>query len=107
MDWVAAGLPAESAVRIYFNVSNPDNWAFQIIEGHWGPKWFATDADGTQAGKYGHNFSVWNTDASLGYIEFDVNEEMYATMTTQQYWGFALILQGDNVTFTKITYVRK
>lgn len=107
MDWVAAGLPAESAVRIYFNVSNPDNWAFQIIEGHWGPKWFATDADGTQAGKYGHNFSVWNTDASLGYIEFDVNEEMYAAMTTQQYWGFALILQGDNVTFTKITYVRK
>ena len=107
MDWVSAGLPAESAVRIYFNVSNPDNWAFQIVEGHWGPKWFATDADGTQAGKYGHNFSVWNTDASLGYIEFDVNEEMYAAMTTQQYWGFALILQGDNVTFTKITYVRK
>lgn len=107
MDWVSAGLPAESAVRIYFNVSNPDNWAFQIIEGHWGPKWFATDADGTQAGAYGHNFSVWNTDASLGYIEFDVNEEMYAAMTTQQYWGFAIILQGDNVTFTKITYVRK
>ena len=107
MDWLAAGLPAESAVRIYFNVSNPDNWAFQVIEGHWGPKWFATDADGTQAGEYGHGFSVYNTDASVGYVEFDVEEGMYAAMTTQQYWGFAIILQGDNVTFTKLTYVRK
>ena len=80
MDWLAAGLPAESAVRIYFNVSNPDNWAFQVIEGHWGPKWFATDADGTQAGEYGHGFSVYNTDASVGYVEFDVEEGMYAAM---------------------------
>lgn len=106
MDWVAAGLPKESAIRIYFNVSDPE-WAFQVIEGHWGPKWFATNDDGTQAGEYGHGFHGGNTDATVGYVEFDVNEEMYASLTTQKWWGSAIILQGNHITFTKLTYVRK
>lgn len=106
MDWVVAGLPKESAIRIYFNVSNPE-WAFQVVEGHWESTWFGTNAEGNQAGEYGHCFNGGNTDATVGYAEFDVNEEMYASLTTQQYWGYALILQGDHVTFTKLSYVRK
>lgn len=105
MDWVKAGLPEESSIRIYFNVSDPE-WSFQVFEGHW-KLWFATNGDGTQAGAYGYGFNGKNTDADAGYIEFDVNEEMYASLTTQQWWGSALILQGNHITFTKLTYVRK
>lgn len=100
-DWKNNGIAAGDKMRIYLTAG--ENWVFQITSGNWGEKWYGTAADGSQEGKYGHGFSVHNTTIENGYVEFEVTEEMldhYATFS----WGNLIILQGDQVVFTKISF---
>lgn len=98
-DWMNNGLKAGDKFRVYVTVG--DNWSFQMFDGQW-KKWYGTATDGTQDGLYGHGFNASNTDLTSGYVEFTMTEEMYTTISAYT-WGNILVLQGDAVTFTKIT----
>lgn len=105
-DWNNAGLKEGQKIRIYFTTSNPEEWQIQVFGGHW-EKWFLDGADGTQSpdALFGPAFKPSNTDASVGYIEFSATGDLYNALTTKQWWGCALILQGKYVTFTKISFL--
>lgn len=105
-DWNNAGLKEGQKIRIYFTTSNPEEWQIQVFGGHW-EKWFLDGADGTQSpdALFGPAFKSSNTDASVGYVEFSATGDLYNALTTKQWWGSALILQGKYVTFTKISFL--
>lgn len=105
-DWNNAGLKEGQKIRIYFTTSNPEEWQIQVFGGHW-EKWFLDGADGTQSpdALFGPAFKPSNTDASVGYVEFSATGDLYNALTTKQWWGSALILQGKYVTFTKISFL--
>lgn len=104
MAWIEAGLQEGNSVRIYVTVDDPSDWAVQIFDGHWN-NWYSSDAAGNQTGSQGHAFNQGNWDISKGYVEFEVNAERFAAMTTPQNWGFTIILQGKGCTFTKIAFI--
>lgn len=99
MDWADAGMKEGAKVRVHFTTTDPEGWQIQIFGGHW--EHFFVDGTGIGGGK----FSQENWDGSLGYVEFVAEGEIYAAMTTQQWWGSAMILQGNNVTFTKLAFL--
>jgi len=97
-DWVNAGLEVGNEIRIYFTADNPDDFQIQIFDGHWGSMF---------PGDCGEQFN--NTTAptaiSDGYIHFTATETVYGHLTSKQYWGNAIILQGNGITFTKIAFL--
>lgn len=99
MDWADAGMKEGAKVRVHFTTTDPEGWQIQIFGGHW--EHFFVDGTGIGGGK----FSQENWDGALGYVEFVAEGEIYAAMTTQQWWGSAMILQGNNVTFTKLAFL--
>ncbi len=105
-DWNNAGLKEGQKVRVYFTTSNPEEWQIHVFGGHW-HKWYLDSDDGTQSPEalFGPAFKASNTDASVGYIEFSATGDIYKSLTTKQWWGSALILQGKYVTFTKISFL--
>ncbi len=105
-DWNNAGLKEGQKVRVYFTTSNPEEWQIHVFGGHW-EKWYLDSDDGTQSPEalFGPAFKASNTDASVGYIEFSATGDIYKSLTTKQWWGSALILQGKYVTFTKISFL--
>ncbi|MCM1502802.1 MAG: IPT/TIG domain-containing protein [Bacteroidales bacterium] len=106
MDWANAGLKEGQNVRIYFTAADTEEWKIQVFGGHW-EKWYLDGEDGQQSSEalYGPAFKASNWDASRGYIEFKATGDLYTSLTTQQWWGSALILQGKYVTFTKISFI--
>lgn len=100
--WANAGMKEGAKVRVYFTTSDPD-WKVQIFGGHW-EKFFLDDGSEALSGG-GPAFDASNWDSSLGYVEFTASGEIYSAMTVQQWWGSALILQGNNVTFTKFAFL--
>ena len=97
-DWKNNGAAAGAKLRIYMTVG--ESWAMQLCDGQWN-KWFATGSDGSQEGKYGHGFSNYNTTLTDGYVEFELTDEMVTTVAGYN-WGNAVIIQGDQITITKI-----
>jgi len=97
-DWVNAGLEVGNEIRIYFTADNPADFQIQLFDGHWGAMF---------PGDCGEQFN--NTTAptaiSDGYIHFSVRETVYGHLTDKQYWGTAVILQGNGITFTKIAFL--
>lgn len=99
-DWLNNGVASGDKVKIY--VTAGDTWAMMISDGQW-KKWFATGEGGAQDGLYGQGFSNYNTDLTNGYIEFEMTEAMLTTLTGYT-WGNLLIIQGDGITVTKISF---
>lgn len=98
-DWVNAGLSEGAEVRIYFTPDDPEDWSIQIFDGHWTGMGYVTP-DGTQ----------WNAEnspeaAAKGYVSFVAEGDAFTALTTKAYWGYALILQGKDVVFTKLVYM--
>ena len=90
-DWVNIGLEVGQTVKVYFTPADPADWSIQFFDGHWGgmiipQKNQDTDPDA----------------AANGYVSFVVDDAIYAAFTSKQYWGSALIVQGQNLTITKI-----
>jgi len=105
-DWNNAGLKEGQKIRIYFTTTEPEQWKIQVFGGHW-EKWYLDDNDGNQSPEalFGPAFKASNWNASSEYIEFAANGDLYKALTTKQWWGSALILQGQFVTFTKISFL--
>ncbi|MDI9550491.1 MAG: hypothetical protein GX125_04930 [Bacteroidales bacterium] len=94
-DWINAGLAIGNVVKVYFTAANPAEWSMQIFDGHWSMMSFP---------EIGAQFNQDNsTGAADGYISFTVDEGKLAAMTAIQNWGYALIVQGKNLTVTQIT----
>ena len=87
--WINNELKSTDAVRIYFDISDPesDRWNIRVCSGH----------------HWTELFSVANPTGS--YIEFVV-EDNIDPMTKTMGWGSALIMQGYNMTVTKVSIVR-
>ena len=92
-EWAELGLKIGDTVRVYFTAT-VEEWIFQIYGGHWEGLTFAEIG--------GNELSSKNFDASAGYFEFNVTEDLFNAMTGIQGWGGAIVVQGDGVTITKI-----
>lgn len=98
-DWVNAGLYDGAEIRIYFTPDDPADWSIQVFDGHWNGMGYVTP-NGTQ-------WNVENTPdgATKGYVSFIATGDAFTALTTKAWWGFALILQGKNMVFTKLAFI--
>lgn len=97
-DWVTNELYEGAEVRIYFKPDDPSDWSIQVFSGHWEGMSFVTP-NGVQ----------WNAEnspeaVSKGYVSFIAEGEAFKMMTSKQWWGSALILQGKNLVITKLAF---
>ena len=98
-DWVNAGLQEGDEIRIYFTPDDPSDWSIQVFDGHWNGMGYVTP-NGTQ----------WNAEndpeaVERGYVSFRASGDAFTALTTKAWWGSAIILQGKNMVFSRITYV--
>ena len=98
-DWVNAGLQEGDEIRIYFTPDNPSDWSIQVFDGHWNGMGYVTP-NGTQ----------WNVEndpeaTDRGYVSFVASGDAFTALTTKAWWGSALILQGKNMVFDKLSFV--
>ena len=98
-DWVNAELWEGAEVRIYFTPDDPSDWSIQVFDGHWGGMGYVTP-NGVQ-------FNQDNSPEAVekGYVSFKAEGNAFAAMTSHQWWGFALIVQGKNLVVTKLAYI--
>ena len=98
-DWVNAGLQEGDEIRIYFVPDDPNDWSIQVFDGHWNGMGYVTPN--------GEQWNVENSPEAVenGYVSFKATGDAFTAMTTHAWWGFALILQGKNMVFTKLVYV--
>ena len=98
-DWVNAELWEGAEVRIYFTPDDPSDWSIQVFDGHWGGMGYVTP-NGVQ-------FNQDNSPEAVekGYVSFKAEGDAFAAMTSHQWWGFALILQGKNLVITKLAFI--
>lgn len=99
-DWVNAGLEEGDTVYIYFTAESETDWQIQVFGGHWDSMTF-DETGGT------NQFNAENSPTAFsdGRIAFKVTSAHYSIMTSKQYWGGAIILQGKGITFSKITFL--
>lgn len=98
-DWVNAELWEGAEVRIYFTPDDASDWSIQVFDGHWGGMGYVTP-NGVQ-------FNQDNSPEAVekGYVSFKAEGNAFAAMTSHQWWGFALIVQGKNLVVTKLAYI--
>ena len=100
-DWVNAGLYEGAEVRVYFTPADPNDWSMQFFDGHWASMdTFFPDEEKPNQCNMDRNPDA----AAKGYIAFTVTPKLFARFTEKQNWGFAIILQGKNLTITSITF---
>ena len=98
-DWVNAGLQEGDEIRIYFTPDDPNDWSIQVFDGHWNGMSYVTP-NGVQ----------WNNEndpeaVERGYVSFRAKGDAFTALSTHAWWGSALILQGKNMVFSKLSYV--
>ena len=98
-DWVNAELWDGAEVRIYFTAADPSDWSLQVFDGHWSSLSYVTP-NGVQ----------WNNENAAdalekGYVSFIAEGDVFAALTSHQWWGYAIILQGRLLTITKVAYI--
>lgn len=91
-DWVNAGLAEDSTIRVYFSADDASDWSMQLFGGHWGDMIARFDQDSNPSAP------------SDGYVTLQVTPEIFTNLTTKQWWGSALIVQGKGLTITEITF---
>lgn len=96
----AAGAKVGDIIKVYVT-PDASTWQFKIIEGHWG------DNDNPYAYSMSWDSSSFNTNASSVVMKFVLTETILTRATTQQWWGNVFIVQGENVTVTKMTLTAK
>ena len=98
-DWVNAELWDGAEVRIYFTAADPSDWSLQVFDGHWSSLSYVTP-NGVQ----------WNNENAAdalekGYVSFIAEGDVFAALTSHQWWRYAIILQGRLLTITKVAYI--
>ncbi len=101
-DWINAELKEGDEVRVYFTPADPADWSMQFFDGHWNAMnmFFPGEEKPNQFNQ------TRNPDAAAnGFLAFTVTPEIYTAFTTKANWGFAIILQGKNLTITRIAFL--
>lgn len=101
-DWVNKEFFEGAEVRIYFTAADPADWSMQVFDGHWN----AMEALGLP-GEKAHQFNQDNTPGAIakGYLSFKAEGDIFTQLTTKAWWGSAIILQGKNLTVTKVAFI--
>lgn len=98
-DWVNAGMKEGATVFIYFTAADWSALSMKTFNGHWGALNAASDGGN-------HYTLITNPDAQAkGCISFKATGDIYTAMTTHQNWGYAIIVQGRNLTVTKLAFL--
>lgn len=80
----------EGQILRFFITPTEENWNLQIVEGHWG----GTYVD--------YNQDNWDLEAHGGSVDLELTADILQKALTQQWWGGAFLLNGDNVICTKV-----
>ena len=97
---VAAGAKVGDIIRMYVT-PNADTWQFKVVEGHW------SDNDNPYGYAMSWDSSSFETDGNSAILKFALTETILSRALTQQWWGNVFIVQGENVTLTKVTISAK
>ena len=99
LELVDAGATAGQTLYFYFEPLE-DAWQVKIVEGHWGPTYAAICSEGNDnAGE----FTVYDLAGNDGKFGLELTQEILDAALTQQWWGGAFLLNGDNIKCTKVT----
>lgn len=90
--------PVTAGQKLRFYVTpTSDWWQLQLFNGHWGGLVLPESSAGN------NNVNAGDTTISAdGYIEITVTELMVEEFTTMIDWGYAMIVQGENLILNKI-----
>ena len=92
----AVGAKAGDVINFY-GTPDDNNWQFRVIEGHWG------DVDEFYGNATSSDSQSFEIDGNSVVLKIVLTEEILSKALTQQSWGNAFIVQGENVTLTKVT----
>jgi len=99
LELVDAGATAGQTLYFYFEPLE-EAWQVKIVEGHWGPTYAAICSEGNDNGG---EFTVYDLAGNGGKFGLELTQEILDAALTQQYWGGAFLLNGDNIKCTKVT----
>jgi len=99
LELVDAGAKAGQTLYFYFEPLE-DAWQVKIVEGHWGPTYAAICSEGNDNGG---EFTVYDLAGNGGKYGLELTQEILDAALTQQCWGGAFLLNGDNIKCTKVT----
>ena len=99
LELVDAGATAGQTLYFYFEPLE-DSWQVKIVEGHWGPTYAAICSEGNDNGG---EFTVYDLAGNGGKFGLELTQEILDAALTQQWWGGAFLLNGDNIKCTKVT----
>lgn len=99
LELVDAGATAGQTLYFYFEPLE-DSWQVKIVEGHWGPTYAAICSEGNENGG---EFTVYDLAGNGGKYGLELTQEILDAALTQQWWGGAFLLNGDNIKCTKVT----
>ena len=99
LELVDAGATAGQTLYFYFEPLE-DAWQVKIVEGHWGPTYAAICSEGNDNGG---EFTVYDLAGNGGKYGLELTQEILDAALTQQWWGGAFLLNGDNIKCTKVT----
>lgn len=94
-----AGAKVGDVIRVY---ATPDaaTWQFKIVEGHW-------DKVATYATSMSWDSSSFESAGDNVVMKFTLTEAILNRALTVSWWGNVFIVQGENVTITKLTISSK
>ena len=99
LELVDAGAKAGQTIYFYFEPLE-DAWQVKIVEGHWGPTYAAICSEGNDNSG---EFTVYDLAGNDGKYGLELTQEILDAALTQQWWGGAFLLNGDNIKCTKVT----
>ena len=99
LELVDAGATAGQTLYFYFEPLE-EAWQVKIVEGHWGPTYAAICSEGNDNGG---EFTVYDLAGNGGKYGLELTQEILDAALTQQWWGGAFLLNGDNIKCTKVT----
>ena len=99
LELVDAGATVGQTLYFYFEPLE-DAWQVKIVEGHWGPEYACICSEGNDNGG---EFTVYDLAGNGGKYGLELTQEILDAALTQQWWGGAFLLNGDNIKCTKVT----
>lgn len=84
---------------IFYVEKTKDDWAFDIVEGHWGPT-YAGYCNPNKEDTEGR--TPYDLEANGGIVTLEITQEIYDAAVTQQWWGGTFLINGDGVIITKV-----
>ncbi|MBR2855953.1 MAG: hypothetical protein IKB85_00795 [Bacteroidales bacterium] len=97
--FVTNPISAGQTLRFYVTPT-ADWWQFQLFNGHWGGMVLPESSAGN------NNVNAGDTTISEeGYIAITVTDLMVEELTTMIDWGYAMVVQGENIILTKISFI--